>query len=74
MALAQPVGWLIGTALSWWLSEGMASDLFRVPFIINPRTYALASLVVIGAAVLSGLVVRRRIDRLDLVEVLKTRE
>lgn len=74
VALAQPVGWLIGTALSWWLSEGMASDLFRVPFIINPRTYALASLVVIGAAVLSGLVVRRRIDRLDLVEVLKTRE
>lgn len=74
VALAQPVGWLLGTGLSWWLTQGMASDLFRVPFIINPRTFAQSSLVVIGAAVLSGLVVRRRIDRLDLVEVLKTRE
>lgn len=73
-AVAQPVGWLLGALLSWWLSQGMASDLFRVPFIINPRTFAQASLVVIGAAALSGLIVRRRIDRLDLVEVLKTRE
>lgn len=74
VAIAQPVGWLIGTALSWWLTQDMASDLFRIPFIINPRTYAQASLVVVAAAVLSGLIVRRRIDRLDLVEVLKTRE
>lgn len=74
VAIAQPAGWLLGALLSWWLSKGMASDLFRVPFIINPRTFAQASLVVIGAAVLSGLIVRRRIDRLDLVEVLKTRE
>ena len=74
VAIAQPMGWLLGTGFAWWLTQGMASDLFRVPFIINPRTYAQSSLVVIGAAVLSGLVVRRRIDRLDLVEVLKTRE
>jgi putative ABC transport system permease protein len=72
--LAQPFGWLFGTAFAWWLIQRMASDLFRVPFVINPQTYAIASLVVLGAAAASALVVRRRIDRLDLVEVLKTRE
>jgi putative ABC transport system permease protein len=35
---------------------------------------ALAALVVITASLLSGLVVRRRLDRLDLVGVLKIRE
>jgi putative ABC transport system permease protein len=42
--------------------------------VIEPSTYAVACLVVIIATVLSGLLVRRRIDALDLIEVLKTRE
>jgi putative ABC transport system permease protein len=42
--------------------------------MIEPRTYAMACLVVLVAGVVSALIVRRRIDRLDLVAVLKTRE
>ena len=50
-------------------------ELFRLPLFISGRTYAFALLVVVlAAAVCSGLVVRRRLDRLDLVAVLKTRE
>jgi ABC-type antimicrobial peptide transport system permease subunit len=30
--------------------------------------------VVVASALLSGVLVRRRLDRLDLIEVLKTRE
>jgi putative ABC transport system permease protein len=42
--------------------------------VIQPSTYAFATLVVLGAAAASALVVRRRIDRLDLVSALKTRD
>jgi putative ABC transport system permease protein len=45
-----------------------------VPFIIELRTYAVGSLVVAAAALFSAAIVRRRIDRLDLIRVLKTRE
>jgi putative ABC transport system permease protein len=38
------------------------------------RTYTFGALVVIVAALASGLIVRRRLDRLDLVAVLKTKE
>jgi putative ABC transport system permease protein len=48
--------------------------MFRMPFVIERSTYAYAALVVLLAATLSALVVRRRIDRLDLVGVLKSRD
>jgi putative ABC transport system permease protein len=46
----------------------------RVRLVVEHSTYVLASAIVITAAVLSALVVRRRVDRLDLVAVLKTRD
>lgn len=74
VALAQPLGWGLGAALSWSVVRGFESDLFRIPFIIDQSTFAVASLLVIAIAALSALIVRRRIDRLDLVRVLKTRD
>lgn len=72
--LAQPLGWALGTAFSWSVVRGFESDLFRIPFVIERSTFAMASLVVVAIAVLSALIVRRRIDGLDLVRVLKTRD
>ncbi len=74
VAAAQPLGWLIGYGFAYAVITGFASDLFRVPFVVSSRTFVTASLVVVAAAFVSALVVRRRIDRFDLVEVLKTRE
>ena len=74
VAVAQPLGWLLGMAFVWWVTQGFASDLFRVPFVINISTFAIASLVVLAAASVSALIVRWRVQRLDLVRVLKTRE
>jgi putative ABC transport system permease protein len=74
IAVAQPIGWGFGTAIGYFVTESIASDLFRVPFEIEPSIFAIASLVVVGAALVSALIVRRRVDRLDLVRVLKTRE
>jgi putative ABC transport system permease protein len=72
--LAQPLGWLIGYGISWIMAEGLASELYRIPLGISRRSDAIASLVTLAAAAVSALVVRRRIDRFDLVEVLKTRD
>ena len=72
--LAQPLGWLIGRSFSVLVAKGFESDLFRIPLIINPPTYAISSLIVLGGALVSALIVRRRIDRLDLIRVLKTRD
>jgi putative ABC transport system permease protein len=72
--LAQPLGWLLGYLFSWSVVQGFESDLFRIPFIVSTDTFAWASIVILSAALVSALIVRRRIDRLDLIRVLKTRE
>ena len=72
--IAQPLGWLIGWSFAWAMAEGFRTELYRVPLVVNREVYGWASLVVLGAAAVSGLIVRRRIDRLDMIEVLKTRE
>ncbi len=50
------------------------SELYRLPLYLSRETFLYAFQVVIAAAIVSGLLVRRRLDRIDLVEVLKTRE
>ena len=69
-----PLGWLIGYGFGWLLIQSYSSDLYRAPFVISTPTFAKAALVVLLAAAASALIVRRRIDRLNLVAVLKTRE
>jgi putative ABC transport system permease protein len=69
-----PFGWLIGYGFGWLLIQSYSSDLYRAPFVIATPTFATAALVILAAATASALIVRRRIDRLDLVAVLKTRE
>ncbi len=74
IVLALPLGCVIGH----WLSEIMAAsfntELFRVPLRIEPSTYGLAIVIAVAATLVSALVVRHRLDHLDLIEVLKTRE
>lgn len=72
--VAQPLGWLIGYGFAFAMVQGFSTELYRVPLVVNPSVYAWASIVVLTAATLSALIVRRRIDRLDMIAVLKTRE
>jgi putative ABC transport system permease protein len=72
--MAQPAGWSLGYGLAWTLKTRMAADVMRARLIVDHSTYALASAIVLAAAVFSALVVRRRINQLDLVAVLKTRD
>lgn len=72
--VAIPPGLLLGRGLCAYIARAIENDLYRVPLILEPHTYAFAALVVLIAAAVSGLLVRRRLDRLNLIEVLKTKE
>jgi putative ABC transport system permease protein len=71
--LGIPMGFLLGAQFCR-LFVSMGNDLYRVPLVIEHGTYAFAALVVLLAAAVSALAVRRKLDHMDLVEVLKTRE
>ena len=70
--IALPIGALLGTGMAWALAQAMSSDLFRLPFIIHPGTYGYAGVVVLFVTAASALLVRRQLDRMDLVAVLKS--
>ena len=67
-------GLLLGRGLAWLTSLAYDTELFRIPLVIERSTYAFAATVVMAAAAGSGLLVRRMVDRLDLVSVLKSGE
>jgi putative ABC transport system permease protein len=71
---ALPVGAVIGFALGDLIMTVFNNEVYRLSFTVSAATVAWSFLIVIVAAIGSGLVVRRRLDRLDLVGVLKTRE
>jgi putative ABC transport system permease protein len=71
---AIPVGALLGAALSAGLVTSLQTDLYRFPVVLGRRTFGMAAAIVLGAAIVSALIVRYRLNRLDLIGVLKTRE
>lgn len=74
IAVALPLGMALGLGLVHLISELLKSDQFFFPVEIRARTYAWAAICVVAAGAASALVVRRRIDRLDMVAALKTRD
>jgi putative ABC transport system permease protein len=72
--LAQPLGWVIGYGIAAAMAAAFSSDLYRVPFVVERDVYAISSLVVCAAALVSAFAIRGRINNLDMIEVLKTRE
>jgi putative ABC transport system permease protein len=71
---ALPLGCALGYGLARVFVHAFETDLYRVPLAIDASTYAVAMVTCIAATVLSAFLVRRRVDRLDLIAVLKTRE
>jgi putative ABC transport system permease protein len=72
--VAVPLGLVLGFSFAAIAAAALNTEMYRIPLVVDRSTYAFAASVVIIAALLSGLLVRRRLDRLDLVAVLKTRE
>ncbi len=71
---AIPLGMLLGYGLSWVMSLSLETDLFRIPLIVYPSTFGWAAIVVTVSSFVSGLLVRQRLNHLDLFAVLKGKE
>jgi putative ABC transport system permease protein len=71
---ALPAGAIIGYGMAAGIVGALDSEVYRFPLVVSNAAVAWAFLTIIGAALISGLIVRRRLDRLDLVAVLKIRE
>jgi putative ABC transport system permease protein len=74
MLLGLPLGCGIGSALAWFIADRFETELYRVPMVIEPSTFGYAVAITLLATAVSAFLVRRRLDRLDLIAVLKTRE
>jgi putative ABC transport system permease protein len=72
--IAQPPGWVMGYGLAWIMKTNLAGELMRVRLVVEHSTYVTASAVVVLAAIVSAFIIRERINELDLVAVLKTRD
>jgi len=74
VALAIPIGLWLGRTWGEVFMRMADQETFRWAVVVAPRTYVLAAAVALLAAAASALWVRRSLDRLDLIGVLKTRE
>ena len=72
--VALPLGAALGYGLAWTWTLSLDTDLYRMPLAVSRQTYGFSVLVVVGAAVASGAVIYRLIQRLDLVQALKMPE
>ncbi|MCA3625899.1 MAG: ABC transporter permease [Methylobacterium sp.] len=68
----------IGIALSGWvvrlLLAARSTESFEIPPVITTSTYVISVLAVIATSAFCAWLIRKRVDRLDLVAVLKARE
>jgi putative ABC transport system permease protein len=74
IGVALPLGMLLGWGLIHLVTRLLQSDQFLFPVVISPPTYAWSCLVIVAAGAVSAWVVRRHVDRLDMVAALKTRD
>jgi putative ABC transport system permease protein len=69
-----PVGYGMGWVLTTLMSVAFETELFRVPAIVESSTYGMAVMIALLATFFSAAFVQRRVDHLNMIEVLKTRE
>jgi putative ABC transport system permease protein len=68
--LAIPLGMVMGYGFAAFAALGLDTELYRIPLVVESSTFGFAGVVIVVAAMVSGLLVRRRLDHLDLVQVL----
>lgn len=72
--LALPLGWAAGYGFAALITTGLSSDLITMPLVVNRATFAYATVIVLTTALITALVVRRRLDHVDLVSALKQKD
>lgn len=71
---ALPVGGVLGYLLFFVYAEAFSTELYQIPTVFTAKSFGNAARVVLAAALLSGWMAKRSMDRADLVSVIKTRE
>lgn len=74
LLIALPLGVVLGALLSRWLMSQFQTELFTFPYVTSAVAYGQSVLFVAAAVLVAALGVRRGVDRLDLVGVLKSRD
>jgi len=72
--ISLPLGSVLGYNLSFAISKGFSTDLYQIPTIFSSESFGFAGIAVLTAAAISGWLVKRDINQIDLVSSLKTRE
>ncbi len=72
--LAIPFGLGTGALLAMLSAASLETEMYRFPVILGSSTFALAATIVLVSALISALLIHRRLNKLDLIGVLKTRE
>lgn len=68
-----PIGWLLGYLMSGAYIKAMTMESFRIPFVIEPSTFFVATLILVLSTVLSGALIYKIISGSDMVATLKSR-
>lgn len=71
---AVPIGCLLGTGMAIWLMQMFKTDMYAFPWVFDPASYAFAVVFTLACVALAAMIVRRDVDRLDMVGVLKARD
>lgn len=72
--VAIPLGFVFGYGFTALIALGLQTDIYRVPLILSPATFATAALVVVVATVLSTFIVIKKLRKLDILSALKSAE
>ncbi|MGY6632702.1 MAG: ABC transporter permease [Alkalilacustris sp.] len=72
--VAVPLGWIAGYGFAAATAAGLSTEFVSIPLVVTRATYGAAAVVVLVAATASVAVVRRQLERIDLVIALKSRD
>jgi putative ABC transport system permease protein len=73
-AIGLPIGLALGRLLAAFVVTALATESLRLPLVIHTSTYAFAITIIAAASTLSAFIVRRKLDHLNLIAVLKARD
>ena len=71
---ALPLGCVLGYGWAWSIVAAFQNNMFIIPLVIARATYGAGIATILAALALAGLVVYRRVGRIDLVAGLKAQE
>jgi putative ABC transport system permease protein len=74
LVLGIPAGYALGAGFAAVWMQALNGEIYRLPLVWSGDTFVLSAAVILGMGMMAGLAVRRRLYRLDLVAVLKSRE